>query len=59
MDGFSLSQVTYFTPSYAAAVVDYTQNCLPIRCLKGIHIIRQPFIFNMVFALFRPFIHVR
>lgn len=57
MEGLSLGQVTYFTPGFAAAVVEFVQRCLPCR-LKGIHIINQPFIFNMVFALFKPFLHV-
>ncbi|XP_058795506.1 alpha-tocopherol transfer protein-like [Phymastichus coffea] len=55
MDGLTLTHVTYFTPSFAAAVVDFVQRCLPCR-LKGVHIINQPFIFNMVFAFFKPFL---
>ncbi|XP_014219785.1 alpha-tocopherol transfer protein-like [Copidosoma floridanum] len=54
MEGLALSQVTYFTPSFAAAVVDFVQSCLPCR-LKGIHVVNQPFIFGMVFAFFKPF----
>ncbi|CAB0043013.1 unnamed protein product [Trichogramma brassicae] len=56
MDGLSLSQVTHFTPSFAGAVAEFVQRCLPCR-LKGIHIVNQPIIFNMVFAFFKPFLH--
>lgn len=56
-EGLSLSQVTYFSPSFAKMVVDYVQKALPCR-LKSIHIVNQPIIFNIVFAMFKPLLQV-
>ncbi|XP_014472760.1 PREDICTED: alpha-tocopherol transfer protein-like [Dinoponera quadriceps] len=52
-EGLSLSQVTYFTPSFAKMVADFVQKAFPLR-LKSIHVVNQSFLFNMIFALFKP-----
>ncbi|KAE8745718.1 hypothetical protein FOCC_FOCC007602 [Frankliniella occidentalis] len=55
MDGLSMQQVWQFTPPFAKRIVDWLQDSVPLR-VKNIHIINQPYIFNMVFALFKPFL---
>nr|XP_014292918.1 alpha-tocopherol transfer protein-like isoform X2 [Halyomorpha halys] len=55
MDGLSLQQTWQFTPPFAKRIVDWLQDSIPLR-IKGIQIINQPYIFNMVFALFKPFL---
>lgn len=55
MDGLSLRQTWQFTPPFAKRIVDWLQDSVPLR-IKGIHIVNQPYIFNMVFALFKPFL---
>jgi hypothetical protein len=54
MDGLSLPQAWQFTPPFAKRIVDWLQDSVPLR-VKAIHIVNQPKIFNMVFALFKPF----
>lgn len=55
MDGLSLQQTWQFTPAFAKRIVDWLQDAMPLR-IKNIHIINQPTLFNMVFALFKPFL---
>ncbi|SPP85483.1 alpha-tocopherol transfer protein-like isoform X2 [Drosophila guanche] len=55
MDGLSLQQTWQFTPPFAKRIVDWLQDAVPLR-IKAIHIVNQPKIFNVVFALFKPFL---
>lgn len=55
MDGLSLQQTWQFTPQFAKRIVDWLQDSVPMR-IKGIYIINQPKLFNIVFALFKPFL---
>ncbi|CAH2067256.1 unnamed protein product, partial [Iphiclides podalirius] len=55
MDGLSMQQVWQFTPPFAKRIVDWLQESIPLR-IKGLYIINQPYIFNMVFQLFKPFL---
>ncbi|XP_014599841.1 PREDICTED: alpha-tocopherol transfer protein-like isoform X1 [Polistes canadensis] len=55
MDGLSLPQTWQFTPPFAKRLVELLQDAMPLR-VKNLHIINQPYVFNMVFALFKPFL---
>ncbi|XP_020286473.1 alpha-tocopherol transfer protein-like isoform X2 [Pseudomyrmex gracilis] len=55
MDGLTLQQTWQFTPPFAKRIVDLLQDAMPLR-IKNIHVINQPYVFNMVFALFKPFL---
>ncbi|XP_022821051.1 alpha-tocopherol transfer protein [Spodoptera litura] len=54
MKGLAFKHIMQFTPSYAKMVLDWIQESVPIR-VKAVHIINQPYIFNMLFAIFKPF----
>lgn len=55
MDDLSLQQALQFTPFSAKRMVDFLQDAIPMR-IKNMHIINQPKIFNVVFALVKPFL---
>jgi len=55
MQGLTLNQIFQFSPSFAKTTLDFIQQCIPVR-LKGIHIVNQPYIFGMLYAIFKPFI---
>lgn len=55
LEGMSLQQAWQFTPPFAKRIVDLLQDAIALR-IKGVHVVDQPKIFNMVFALFKPFL---
>ncbi|XP_049775675.1 retinaldehyde-binding protein 1 [Schistocerca cancellata] len=51
----SLKQVRGLSPSFSMLLLSFIQDAMPLR-LKEVHIVKQPYIFNMVFTMFKPFI---
>ncbi|KAF5274943.1 hypothetical protein FQR65_LT04284 [Abscondita terminalis] len=54
-DGLSTKQVMSLTPAVSMRLLSFIQEAMPLR-LKEVHIVKQPFIFNMVWTIFKPFI---
>jgi len=54
-DGLGMSQVRSLTPTFSKRLLTFIQDAMPIR-MREIHIVKQPFVFKMVWALFKPFI---
>lgn len=55
LNGLSLTHVWQFTPNLAKLILEYVQECVPLR-VKAIHLLNQPYVFNMLYAIFKPFI---
>lgn len=54
-DGLGMKQVKALTPSFSMKLLGFIQDAMPLR-LKEVHMVKQPFIFNMVWQIFKPFI---
>ncbi|VEN51502.1 unnamed protein product [Callosobruchus maculatus] len=55
MSGLSLVHIYQFSPQLAKLILDWVQECAPTR-LKGIHVINQSFIFDVLYKMFKPFL---
>lgn len=54
-EGLSLKQVRALSPSFSKLLLTFIQEAVPLR-MKEFHIVNQPYVFKMVWALFKPFI---
>lgn len=54
-DGLGMSQVRSLTPAWSKRLLTFIQDAMPIR-LKQVHIVNQPYIFNLIWTLFKPFV---
>lgn len=54
-EGLSMKQVMALSPSFSMRLLGFIQDAMPLR-LKEVHMVKQPFIFKMVWSIFKPFI---
>lgn len=54
-EGLSLKQIKGMQSGSTKRLLTFIQEAMPIR-LKEVHFVKQPFIFNMVWALVKPFV---
>lgn len=54
-DGLSMKQVMGLTPTFSLRLLTFIQDAMPMR-LKEVHFVKQPFLFNMVWQMFKPFV---
>lgn len=54
-ENLGMKQATAFTPQFSYRLLTFIQDAMPLR-LKEVHMVKQPFIFNIVWNLFKPFI---
>ncbi|XP_026756903.1 clavesin-1 [Galleria mellonella] len=50
-----MAQVRAMSPSFSKRLLTFIQDAMPMR-LKEVHFVNQPYVFNLVWALFKPFI---
>lgn len=54
-DGLSMKQIKALSPAFSKRLLTFIQEAMPLR-LKEVHIIKQPYLFKLVWAFFKPFI---
>lgn len=50
-----MKQAKAFSPAFSYRLLTFIQDAMPLR-LKEVHMVKEPFIFNIVWNLFKPFI---
>ncbi|KRT79159.1 CRAL-TRIO domain containing protein [Oryctes borbonicus] len=53
LKGMGMSQVRQFTPSFAAKLISFIQEAMPLR-FKGLHVVNNPFIWNIAWKILYP-----
>lgn len=54
-NNLGMKQIAALSPSFSMKLLGFIQDAMPLR-LKEVHMVKQPFIFKMVWSIFKPFI---
>lgn len=54
-DGLGMSQVKALSLTFSKRLLAFIQEAMPLR-MKEVHFVKQPFLFKMVWSLFKPFV---
>lgn len=54
-DDLGMKQISCLTPAVSMRLLSFIQDAMPLR-LKEVHMVKEPLIFKMVWAIFKPFI---
>ncbi|XP_074040139.1 retinaldehyde-binding protein 1 isoform X2 [Leptinotarsa decemlineata] len=54
-NGMGMKQVKGLGPAFSLLLLSFIQDAMPLR-LKEVHMVKEPFVFNMVWQIFKPFI---
>ncbi|XP_013111948.1 clavesin-1 [Stomoxys calcitrans] len=54
-EGLSMKQIKALSPTFSKRLLTFIQDAMPLRT-KEVHFVKQPFIFKMVWSLFKPFV---
>lgn len=54
-NNLGMKQIGALTPAVSMRLLSFIQEAMPLR-LKEVHMVKQPLIFKMVWAIFKPFI---
>ncbi|KAK6631975.1 hypothetical protein RUM44_007005 [Polyplax serrata] len=54
-DGLGMAQVLALNPTFSLRLLNFIQDAMPLR-LKEVHVVNQPWLFNMVWKIFKPLV---
>lgn len=54
-EGLAMKQIKSLSVGFSKRLLTFIQDAMPLR-MKEVHFVKQPFIFKMVWSLFKPFV---